>query len=138
MRLALIGFALACAACAQVVVKDSRGNEVKAPLVVRPLTVPIEVTCSASEIEPGETVKCTARINQPARAGGMVLTVLVPPAVTSPATVVVPAGGTSVDFEVRHISPTTGPSGPTAMVLTASPGPFQGYIVWVGRRRERQ
>ena len=108
MRLAIL--LLASIAQAQVAV-NLNGSTASAPMIARPATSIVSLTCKLADLEPDEATDCTLTLNQAARPGTLVV-IIVPAWISAPKAVVVPTGQTTATFAVKRI----GDPAPTAAV----------------------
>lgn len=113
----LLSSALACAAQSVTV---TYGSGSKFDIVLRPRTQVVATTCEACpsggcdlaveaakgagavELEPGESMKCSAWLNQAARIGGAHLAVVYPVGLGGPVLVTVPFARASVTWTVQR------------------------------------
>jgi hypothetical protein len=100
--LALLFASTLSAQTVQITVKQ--GSISKAwSILLRPKVTLSAFTCAAAEMEPGESTVCTVTLNQPARALGVEVTVVLPTGFTGPASVTVPAGSASATFSLTRL-----------------------------------
>jgi hypothetical protein len=94
----------------------------------RPVTVPWAVTVSHATVVGGSTVQCTIHVNEAPKADQVVATEADRPEVFAsfPANVVVPAGYTSVTFELATV--TVSGSVPTTIYASCNGGQSTGTL----------